>query len=206
VLPARPPAYAPPPDLWHTLPAFPACLQEGGLEGLKLYGMVGVPGEGEEGGCCCRGRRRCWGAAFYTTFSLGGCWGGRMWRAEAANWWAGMHRTFREQSREHSPSTLPSTLPDAEPCLPCCLRCADVDATIALMQRLRKEAPKLRLTLGCSTFVPKAHTPFQWYGVSSGECLEAQPNAWRASGWVGRWANAAPSCPTRTVVWSQRRY
>ena len=24
------------------------CLQEGGLEGLKLYGMVGVPGEGEE--------------------------------------------------------------------------------------------------------------------------------------------------------------
>lgn len=25
-----------------------------------------------------------------------------------------------------------------------------------------------RLTLGCSTFVPKAHTPFQWYGVSPG--------------------------------------
>ena len=25
--------------------------QEGGLEGLKLYGMVGVPGEREEGGC-----------------------------------------------------------------------------------------------------------------------------------------------------------
>ncbi len=23
-------------------------VQEGGLEGLKLYGMVGVPGEGEE--------------------------------------------------------------------------------------------------------------------------------------------------------------
>ena len=37
------------------------------------------------------------------------------------------------------------------------------------MQRLRRAAPKLRLTLGCSTFVPKAHTPFQWYGVSSGE-------------------------------------
>ncbi|PSC73970.1 radical SAM [Micractinium conductrix] len=65
--------------------------QEGGLEGLKLYGMVGVPGEGEE----------------------------------------------------------------------------DIDATIELMQRLRRAAPKLRLTLGCSTFVPKAHTPFQWYGVSS---------------------------------------
>ena len=38
-----------------------------------------------------------------------------------------------------------------------------------MMQQLRREAPKLRLTLGCSTFVPKAHTPFQWYGVSSGE-------------------------------------
>jgi radical SAM superfamily enzyme YgiQ (UPF0313 family) len=25
--------------------------------------------------------------------------------------------------------------------------------------------PGLRLTWGCSTFVPKAHTPFQWYGV-----------------------------------------
>jgi hypothetical protein len=36
-----------------------------------------------------------------------------------------------------------------------------------MMQQLRKAAPKLRLTLGCSTFVPKAHTPFQWYGVSA---------------------------------------
>ena len=26
-------------------------------------------------------------------------------------------------------------------------------------------APRLRLTYGCSTFVPKAHTPFQWYGL-----------------------------------------
>jgi radical SAM superfamily enzyme YgiQ (UPF0313 family) len=24
----------------------------------------------------------------------------------------------------------------------------------------------LRLTFGCSTFVPKAHTPFQWFGVN----------------------------------------
>lgn len=38
-----------------------------------------------------------------------------------------------------------------------------------MMQQLKKAAPKLRLTLGCSTFVPKAHTPFQWYGVSGGE-------------------------------------
>lgn len=42
----------------------------------------------------------------------------------------------------------------------------DLEDTIALMQRLKKAAPGLRLTLGCSTFVPKAHTPFQWLGVN----------------------------------------
>ena len=47
-----------------------------------------------------------------------------------------------------------------------------MDATIELMRSLKRAAPKLRLTLGCSTFVPKAHTPFQWYGVSPGEHLD----------------------------------
>jgi radical SAM superfamily enzyme YgiQ (UPF0313 family) len=42
----------------------------------------------------------------------------------------------------------------------------DVEATIAMMKQLKKLAPGLRLTLGCSTFVPKAHTPFQWMGVN----------------------------------------
>ncbi|ATS18551.1 B12-binding domain-containing radical SAM protein [Parathermosynechococcus lividus] len=42
---------------------------------------------------------------------------------------------------------------------------ADVEATVALFQTLKKTAPRLRFTLGCSTFVPKAQTPFQWYGV-----------------------------------------
>lgn len=64
--------------------------RSGGLQGLKLYGMVGLPGEQPE----------------------------------------------------------------------------DVDQTVALMLQLQKAAPGLRLTLGCSTFVPKAHTPFQWYGVN----------------------------------------
>jgi radical SAM superfamily enzyme YgiQ (UPF0313 family) len=41
----------------------------------------------------------------------------------------------------------------------------DVDATVDMMRSLKKAAPGLRLTLGCSTFVPKAHTPFQWFGV-----------------------------------------
>lgn len=44
---------------------------------------------------------------------------------------------------------------------------ADIEATIAMMTSLKKAAPKLRLTLGCSTFVPKAQTPFQWYGVDA---------------------------------------
>ena len=42
----------------------------------------------------------------------------------------------------------------------------DVDATVNMMQSVKKAAPGLRLTLGCSTFVPKSHTPFQWFGVN----------------------------------------
>ena len=42
----------------------------------------------------------------------------------------------------------------------------DLAQTAALMIRLKKQVPGLRLTLGCSTFVPKSHTPFQWYGVN----------------------------------------
>ena len=43
---------------------------------------------------------------------------------------------------------------------------SDLDATVAMMRDLKKAAPGLRLTWGCSTFVPKAHTPFQWMGVN----------------------------------------
>jgi radical SAM superfamily enzyme YgiQ (UPF0313 family) len=42
---------------------------------------------------------------------------------------------------------------------------ADVEATAELLLALRKAVPGLRLSLGVSTFVPKAHTPFQWEGV-----------------------------------------
>ncbi|MDJ1183355.1 B12-binding domain-containing radical SAM protein [Roseofilum casamattae] len=42
----------------------------------------------------------------------------------------------------------------------------DIYPTVELMQEIKKAARGLRLTLGCSTFVPKAHTPFQWYGVN----------------------------------------
>lgn len=41
----------------------------------------------------------------------------------------------------------------------------DLEATVALLKAIKQKVPGLRLTLGCSTFVPKAHTPFQWFGV-----------------------------------------
>ncbi len=42
----------------------------------------------------------------------------------------------------------------------------DLEATVQLLRSLKTAAPGLRLTFGCSTFVPKAHTPFQWFGVN----------------------------------------
>ena len=43
---------------------------------------------------------------------------------------------------------------------------ADLEQTAEMMKTIKKAAPGLRLTFGCSTFVPKAHTPFQWCGVN----------------------------------------
>jgi radical SAM superfamily enzyme YgiQ (UPF0313 family) len=43
---------------------------------------------------------------------------------------------------------------------------ADLAATVGMLREVKTAAPGLRLTLGCSTFVPKAHTPFQWLGVN----------------------------------------
>jgi radical SAM superfamily enzyme YgiQ (UPF0313 family) len=42
----------------------------------------------------------------------------------------------------------------------------DLEQTVDMMRAIKKAVPGLRLTLGCSTFVPKAHTPFQWFGVN----------------------------------------
>ena len=44
---------------------------------------------------------------------------------------------------------------------------ADLSQTADLLIALKKQVPGLRFTLGCSTFVPKGHTPFQWYGVNT---------------------------------------
>lgn len=42
----------------------------------------------------------------------------------------------------------------------------DIEQTILMLESIKKAAPGLRLTFGCSTFVPKSHTPFQWFGVN----------------------------------------
>lgn len=42
----------------------------------------------------------------------------------------------------------------------------DLEQTVTLLKTLKKAASGLRFTFGCSTFVPKAHTPFQWMGVN----------------------------------------
>ncbi|MEG3877364.1 radical SAM protein [Microcoleus sp. herbarium7] len=42
----------------------------------------------------------------------------------------------------------------------------DLEETVAMLRAVKKAAPGLRLTFGCSTFVPKSHTPFQWFGVN----------------------------------------
>ncbi|MBW4692805.1 MAG: B12-binding domain-containing radical SAM protein [Lyngbya sp. HA4199-MV5] len=43
----------------------------------------------------------------------------------------------------------------------------DLEQTVAMLRTIKKTVPGLRLTFGCSTFVPKAHTPFQWFGVNT---------------------------------------
>ncbi|MGA7933207.1 MAG: radical SAM protein [Kovacikia sp.] len=42
----------------------------------------------------------------------------------------------------------------------------DLEQTVAMLQDIKKAVPGLHLTFGCSTFVPKSHTPFQWFGIN----------------------------------------
>lgn len=51
---------------------------------------------------------------------------------------------------------------------------ADVDATIQLMRDLKKANPKLELVLGCSSFVPKGGTPFQWQPRADKKTVDAK--------------------------------
>jgi radical SAM superfamily enzyme YgiQ (UPF0313 family) len=50
----------------------------------------------------------------------------------------------------------------------------DIDATVDLARQIKLAHPKLKLTLGASSFVPKAATPFQWLGRMDTKTLEAR--------------------------------
>ncbi|AAQ00912.1 MULTISPECIES: B12-binding domain-containing radical SAM protein [Prochlorococcus] len=41
----------------------------------------------------------------------------------------------------------------------------DIQASVDLLLKIKQRNSGLRLTFGVSTFVPKAHTPFQWFGL-----------------------------------------
>lgn len=51
---------------------------------------------------------------------------------------------------------------------------ADIDELCNLMKNLQKEFKGFSLTLSSSSFVPKAHTPFQWYGREKLKSLETK--------------------------------
>ncbi len=48
----------------------------------------------------------------------------------------------------------------------------DLQDTVDLMKQIKRENPRLKLHLGCSTFVPKAATPFQWMARESTRSLQ----------------------------------
>ncbi len=57
----------------------------------------------------------------------------------------------------------------------------DMEETVKLMKQLKKENPTLKLHLGCSTFVPKAATPFQWMAREETKTLQAKQEFLRKS-------------------------
>ena len=52
----------------------------------------------------------------------------------------------------------------------------DIDALIDLAKRLKSNFSGFDISFGISTFVPKAHTPFQWYGRENIKSLEKKTN------------------------------
>jgi radical SAM superfamily enzyme YgiQ (UPF0313 family) len=74
---------------------------------------------------------------------------------------------------------------------------ADVEATADLLLALKKATPGLRLTLGVSSFVPKAHTPFQWEGC--GRKRKSASSCW-ANGCGPRGSNLRPESYGWSVI------
>lgn len=57
----------------------------------------------------------------------------------------------------------------------------DIIALADLMKDIRKENPRLKLHLGCSSFVPKAGTPFQWQPKVDNKTVEKRHELLRKS-------------------------
>lgn len=70
---------------------------------------------------------------------------------------------------------------------------ADLDDTIALVQGIKKANPRLKLVVGCSTFVPKAATPFQWQGREGASSLQKKQEYLRKH--LARISDFRPSSP-----------
>jgi radical SAM superfamily enzyme YgiQ (UPF0313 family) len=52
----------------------------------------------------------------------------------------------------------------------------DLEATVELAKRLKNENKGFDISFGFSSFVPKPHTPFQWFGRESTKSLEEKSN------------------------------
>jgi len=52
----------------------------------------------------------------------------------------------------------------------------DIEETVNLAKRIRERYKGFDISFGFSTFVPKANTPFQWFGRESEKSLEAKAN------------------------------
>jgi radical SAM superfamily enzyme YgiQ (UPF0313 family) len=69
----------------------------------------------------------------------------------------------------------------------------DVDESCKLVAGIKKQFPQLKLEIGCSTFVPKAQTPFQWMPRHTTGELKKRHEQFRKG--TFKWGNFRPTSP-----------
>jgi radical SAM superfamily enzyme YgiQ (UPF0313 family) len=74
----------------------------------------------------------------------------------------------------------------------------DLEDTVNLMKQMKKENPRLKLHLGCSTFVPKAATPFQWMDREDTKTLQEKQEFLRKS--LVKTCDFRPSSPKWDMI------
>lgn len=75
---------------------------------------------------------------------------------------------------------------------------ADLEETVSLVKRIKKQNPQLKLHVGCSTFVPKAATPFQWMAREDSKVLQEKQEFLRKS--LVKTCDFRPSSPKWDAV------